>query len=185
MNAVETERLLLRPFEEDDLDFLDQLHGDEEVMRFILGHTRTHAENKAYLANLLDWQKKYGLGQRIVLRKSDGVAVGRCGYSLWTGMERQGMEYYDFDPKSLTDGEKTFQITELGYSFSRNVWGKGYATEAASAMRDTGLRDLKLEKIISLIDQKNTASMAVAERIGLTRGDACMCHNALAWKYSL
>jgi len=184
-NHVETERLIIRPFVAADIEFLDQLHSDIEVMRFTLGRTRSHAENLKYLANLLSLEKDHGLGQRIVLTKQDGRAVGRCGYSVWSGVKRQGRVHYNFDSESLKAEETVFQMKELGYSFLREEWGKGYASEAAAAMRDYGRDILELDQVTALIDQENTASMAVAERIGLKRGAACLIGKAPSWHYSL
>lgn len=56
---------------------------------------------------------------------------------------------------------------EIGYRLARPFWGKGYATEAAMAVRDYGFDSLGFDRLISLIDPDNTASVRVAEKTGL------------------
>jgi len=56
---------------------------------------------------------------------------------------------------------------EIGYRLARSVWGKGYATEAAKAVRDYAFNVLRLERLIAMIDPSNIASIRVAEKIGM------------------
>ena len=57
---------------------------------------------------------------------------------------------------------------EIGYLFLRKFWGRGLATEAATAARDHGFNTLGYERLVSLIDPGNLASRRVAEKVGLT-----------------
>ncbi len=183
MTQLETDRFILRPFKEQDIDFLDALHSDEKVMRYILGRTRSHEENLAYLQRLLNLEESHGIGQRIVIRKSDHKPVGRCGISFFYGVEIEGVKDYYFDPKAIPEGMTSTRVFELGYTFHQDVWGKGYATEAASAMRRYALDVQKLPEVHSLIIQENKGSVAVAEKIGAKKIGACLCLGNPAWDY--
>ena len=57
---------------------------------------------------------------------------------------------------------------EIGYMFQRPFWGHGYATEAAAACRDWAFTHFRYEYVVSYIDPRNTRSLAVAKRIGMT-----------------
>lgn len=183
MTTVETARFILRPFEEQDIEFLDELHGDARVMRYILGRVRTHDENMAYLKKLQDVQEQYGIGQRIVILKENGKPVGRCGISFFYAIREKGMPSYYFDPGALPEGVAAQRIHELGYSFLRQAWGKGYATEAAVAMKNYGLNIQKFPEMHSIIVQENTGSVAVAEKIGAKCLGKCLCLGKPAWDY--
>lgn len=183
MTIVETERFILRPFEEQDIDFLDQLHSDEIVMRYVLGRKRNHDENIAYLKRLVSLQEEYGIGQRLVIRKSDNQPVGRCGMSFFYGIWENDIPSYYVDTKAIPEGAEVTRVTELGYTFLRDSWGKGYATEAAIAMRDHGLRKQKFLQLHSIIIQENKGSVAVAEKIGAERAGECLCMGEPGWDY--
>jgi len=165
----------MRPFAARDIDFLDELHGDGLVMRYILGRVRSHDENIAYLDRLLNWQKDHGIGQRIVIRKADNRPVGRCGMSFFYGLRTGDMTSYELDPKAFPDGAEVTRVTELGYTFLHRQWGKGYASEAAAAMRDYGLNIQKFPELHSIIIRENTGSLAVAEKIGAKLHADCFC----------
>ncbi|HEC01151.1 MAG TPA: N-acetyltransferase [Sphingomonadales bacterium] len=183
MTTVETDRLILRPFTAQDIDFLDILHSDPLVMRYILGRTRSHEENIAYLNRLIEWQADHGIGQRLVIRKEDNQPVGRCGMSFFYGAQVDGILSYQLDPKAFEgDGEVT-RVIELGYTFQRSEWGKGYASEAAAAMRGYGLNVQKFPELHSVIVKKNKGSVAVAEKIGAKRLTECLCLGSPAWDY--
>lgn len=184
MTTVETERFILRPFEERDIDFLDLLHSDKMVMRYIRGRTRSHDENIVYLNNLLEAQEQHGIGQRIVIRKQDNRPVGRCGLSFFYGIWENDMPSYYFDPDTIPEGEEATRVVELGYTFLRQSWGKGYATEAASAMRDYGLNEQKFLQLHSIIVKENLGSIAVAEKIGAICMEECLCMGLPGWDYA-
>lgn len=181
ITIVETDRLTLRPFEAGDIDFLDELHGDLRVMRYILGRVRSHDENIAYLKRLFELEESHGIGQRIVIRKDDNRPVGRCGMSFFYRIYEQDIPSYHVDPAVMTDGAS--RVTELGYSFLQEYWGRGYASEAAAAMRDYGLKVQKFPHLHSIIIQENTGSIGVAEKIGAKRMRECLCLGRPGWDY--
>ena len=103
------------------------------------------------------WER-HGLGLFSVLRKEDERFVGRIGYLLW-----------DTDRWVNAMHERS----STGISSSRSAgpsrpqfWGNGYATEAAIACRDYAFAELGRERVISLIEPDNVASIRVAEKIG-------------------
>ncbi|MFG2949760.1 GNAT family N-acetyltransferase [Streptomyces adustus] len=142
--VITTERLRLRPLTEADADWWVGLHADDEVNRFVGGYTREQAA-----ARLRDIQQQWtqrGHGLCAVELRSTGRAIGRCGLNWW----------------------EQFGETEIGWTFARTHWGRGYATEAAQAVLAWGFGSLGLSQITAMIHHGNTASSAVARRLGFT-----------------
>lgn len=181
---IESERLFIRPANEGDFAFLHHIHSDPDVMKFILGRTRTEDESRDYLAELMSLYETHKMGQFIVFEKETRQPLGRCGYSFFMGQEEDGLTSYYWGADALSDNPDREEVIELGYTFSRESWGKGYASEAAKAMFPYGRDVLKIPTITSLINQQNTASIKVAERNGLKRGNACRILGELSWTYS-
>jgi RimJ/RimL family protein N-acetyltransferase len=95
-----------------------------------------------------DWET-YPAGKFIVERGDDGAVVGRVG-----------LKYYD--PETWERSAARDAQPELGWAVAREHWGRGYATEAAGAVRDWARND----RLISLITTDNVRSQAVARRLG-------------------
>ena len=145
--VCETGRLILRRFTMDDLPPLVALHSDSEVSRF-LGGVKTPEQSRQRLLEWIAEYGQYGFSKWAVVLRSTGEFIGRCGLSL---------EKFD----DLSDWE-------LGWTFARAHWGHGYATEAAAAARDHCFSKLNLKRLISLIRPGNSASIRVAERLGMS-----------------
>jgi|TARA_R110002096_G_scaffold436056_1_gene666483 RimJ/RimL family protein N-acetyltransferase len=174
MYTLETERLILRPFDKDDIAFLDYLHSDAEVTRYTSGRTRSHAENVAYIITMLDLYTR-DIGHLLVLRKSDNMPVGRCGLFTFYGINDGERDWYYFTgPQSVRKPGEIFELIELGYSFARDYWGQGYATEAATVVRDYAFEHLGYESLSSLVIKENTASIRVAQKMGADKAINCM-----------
>jgi len=144
--VCETSRLILRQFTRDDLEPLAAMHLDVEVGRFI--GVKTVEQTREGLEQWLAQYERYGFSKWAVVLRGGEELVGRCGLSL----ER-------------IDGA---DVWELGWTFARAYWGKGYATEAAQAAMEYSFRVLGHRRIISLIRIGNVASVRVAEKIGMT-----------------
>jgi RimJ/RimL family protein N-acetyltransferase len=140
-----TERLRLRAFQQDDLDAWAAIVGDEETARFV-GGVRDRAEAWLRLAIYLGHWELRGYGLWAVEERDSGRFVGRAG--LWFPEE--------------------WPELEVGWTLSRDVWGRGYATEAGRAAVEWGRSELGLTRIASVISVGNTRSIAVAERLGMT-----------------
>jgi RimJ/RimL family protein N-acetyltransferase len=97
----------------------------------------------------LEHQETHGYGLFSVLLTENGLLIGDCGLEH---MEVCG----------------TPEV-ELGYDLRSDYWGKGLATEAAIAVRDFAFGELGLPRLISLIRPSNTASLRVAENVGMRR----------------
>ncbi|MGW2824703.1 GNAT family N-acetyltransferase [Streptomyces sp. NPDC001443] len=141
---ITTERLRLRPLTEADTDWWVQLHADDDVNRFVGSYTREQAA-----ARLHDIQQQWarrGHGLAAVELRSTGEVIGRSGLNWW----------------------EQFGETEIGWTFARAHWGRGYATEAAQAVLGWGFGPLGLKQITAMIHPGNTASSAVAGRLGFT-----------------
>jgi [ribosomal protein S5]-alanine N-acetyltransferase len=156
---LETERLVLRPLRIDDLDALAAFYADPEVMRFIgAGGPVGRNDAKTSLAWMIRVFELDGFGQLAVTRKEDGIFIGRCGLLVW---QTDGWQ-----STSRAEGKGDTEL-EVGYTLGRPYWGRGYATEAATAVRDFALTELGATRLIALIRPGNVASERVAEKLGM------------------
>lgn len=145
MLTLDTDRLILRPFHESDLDAYAAMCADAEVMRYIgEGRTATRAEAWRQIAMFLGHWQLRGFGIWAVEERASGRLVGRIGF---------------FEP----EGWPGF---ELGWLLARESWGKGYATEGARRALAHAFGAMGRAHVISLIYPANAPSIRVAERIG-------------------
>jgi ribosomal-protein-alanine N-acetyltransferase len=143
---IETPRLTLRPFTQDDLDSLAALNADKEVMRYIGdGNPQSTEQTAARLAAILEHRKKHGFGLWSVMEKARGEWVGFCGLQF------------------LEDTDEV----EVGYRLARRFWGVGFASEAANASLRYGFDDLSLNQIVAVVHPENHASQRVVSKLGL------------------
>ena len=151
---LETDRLILRKWRDDDLDGVLAMNSDPEVMRFIGdGHVHDRAEAADMLAYVRRGWDEHGFGRWAVERRSDGALAGFCGVGfLGWSPELQG------EP-------------EIGWRLRRSLWGVGYATEAAIASRDDFFRSTDYDHLISLSNPGNVASERIMEKLGMRRVD--------------
>lgn len=146
--TLETERLILRAFEANDIDAYASMVADTEVSKFISlgGKPMDRLEAWRSMAMQLGHWQLRGFGQWAVEEKETGLFVGRLGL------------YYP----------DTWPAREIGYALAHDHWGKGYASEGAAAARDFAFETLGWNDIISIISPANTRSQAVAQRLGET-----------------
>jgi RimJ/RimL family protein N-acetyltransferase len=143
---LETDRLILRPTLSEDLPAWTAMMQDPETCRFIGGVQPPSLAWRGFMAMFGAWRAT-GFGMFSVLERDSGRWIGRCG--PWSPPEWPG--------------------TEVGYSFAREVWGRGYATEAAAAATDWAVEVLGWDDIIQTIDPANVPSQKVAIRLGATK----------------
>jgi [ribosomal protein S5]-alanine N-acetyltransferase len=174
---LETDRLILRPLRMGDLDSLAEWYADPEVMRYIgPGEAIDRDRSQASLERMIASFEADGFGQLAVERKEDGALLGRCGILVW--------DPETWAPTRASEAEGPVEI-EVGYLFGRDHWGQGYATEAASAVRDWALANLQPERLIALIQPGNERSSGVARKLGMAPGDEIEIFGKRAVVYSL
>ncbi len=169
--TLETERLILRRLDHTDLGYFVGIHADPEVARYIgAGNPRPQAETERWFQDIQDSYRNANLGQLTVIRKSDGARIGRCGLSdaviettATPGQLRKGWFFSAHAPVDV-DVEK---LPELGYTFGRDNWGKGYATEAARSVYEYAQSQSAYPAIMSVIHAGNLGSRAVVMKFGV------------------
>jgi RimJ/RimL family protein N-acetyltransferase len=147
--VLETERLVLRRFTDDDVDSLVELDSDPSVMRFITGGRttpRSEVEQEVLPAFLRHYARWPAWGFFAAEDRASGVFMG------WFHL-RPGDEDSDDE-------------VELGYRLRRAAWGKGYATEGARALIDHAFR-LGAQRVYATTMVANVASRRVLEKAGL------------------
>lgn len=148
--VLETPRLTLRELVPEDEDALAAMFADPEVMRWIgSGGVRTRRDARSAIRRQLDAYRDRGYGEWAATLRGSAEPIGMCGLIHWPDID--GIEEI-----------------EVAYLLARHVWGRGYATEAATAIRDRALRELRRDRLISLVYHDNVASMNVARKIGMT-----------------
>ncbi len=164
MRALQTQRLTLREFEPEDVDALATILSDPETMRYYpmsfdrAAVTDWIRRNRARYAN-------DGHGLWAMILNSTGELIGDCGLVCQS-----------------VDGADEI---EIGYHVRRDLWGHGYATEAARGCRDYGFANLKVDRLISLIHPANLASCRVAEKNGMTIWKEVTRANLLHYVYAI
>jgi ribosomal-protein-alanine N-acetyltransferase len=147
MVILETERLLLREFVPGDADALAAVISDPETMRFY-PEPRDRAGVESWIERNRRRYRDDGHGLWAMILKSSGDVIGDCG------LTRQTVDGVD--------------EIEIGYHVRRDLWGRGFAPEAAGVCRDYGFGHLGTERLIALIRPENLPSRRVAEKIGLS-----------------
>jgi RimJ/RimL family protein N-acetyltransferase len=165
MVEIETERLLLRGWRDEDVEPCSGMCADPEVMRFIgEGSTLTREQSEAQISRFVRHWDERGFGLWALEEKGTGTFVG------FAGLAHQ---------EDWAEGEHK---TEVGWRLDRAFWGRGLATEAAKAGVACGFETLGLERIISIIQLGNMASRRVAEKAGLSpRGETCWRGTPVVW----
>jgi RimJ/RimL family protein N-acetyltransferase len=143
---IETERLILREFRDEDIEFLAALMADPEVMRFSLRGPITDREKvKGFLQKIIDRYPDYGL--YVAQLKGGNQPIGFVGLA-----------------NQVIDGEDK---VELGYRFFPAYWGKGYAQEGAKAVCQYSFEHFQIKELICIIEPTNVRSIALAKKIGM------------------
>jgi RimJ/RimL family protein N-acetyltransferase len=145
---LETPRLLLRELKPADLDFTETLLGDEQTMRFY-PQRYTRADAEAWLKRQLDRYARDGHGLWLVVLKETRQPAGHVGLV-----------------NMLVEGET---MPETGYLIHRPFWRRGFATEAALAVRDHAFAALNKPFVVAQIREVNVPSQGVARKLGMRR----------------
>lgn len=133
----------------DDLDDLFTLYQSPEVRKYYSEGIPSYAETQQELEWMIEQcYVKYGFGMWATIYKATDKFIGRCGL---TPMDIEGHEEI-----------------EVGYMLAREYWGQGLATEAAKAILQYGFDELKLSRLICVINPGNEASSKVAAKMGMT-----------------
>lgn len=145
---LETGRLLLREFRQDDFEAYAAMLADPDVARFLAdGRPLSRAEAWRQMAMFAGHWVLRGFGVWAVEERATGRFIGRIGC---------------FQP----DGWPGF---EIAYTLARSAWGRGYAREGAAASLAYARDVLRRDRIISIIRPANTRSIRVAESLGASR----------------
>lgn len=147
MPTLETQRLILRSFQEKDVDCMEQLFANPDFMRFSLGVFTERKQTVAFIEKVMGWDRAGIPSQFAVLRRGENEVLGYCGFF--------------YHP------EHGIEDIEIGYRLNPNYWNRGLITEAARAVRDYGFRERKLSDVISLVHPENIPSRRVAEKNGM------------------
>lgn len=153
MIYLETDRMLLRDWSGDDLEPFAAMNADEKVMEFYPA-TVSREDSDALAMRLQQDMDLIGFGLYAVEVKSTGDFIGYVGIS-------QVRFPADFAP-----------ALEIGWRLAAESWGHGYATEAARACMAHAFSKLGFADLVSFTTRGNTKSIAVMERIGMSRNPA-------------
>jgi len=147
MVILETDRLILRQFTTDDAEFILELVNEPSFIQNIGDRgVRTLEDARSYILRVaVASYEKNGFGLYLVRLKESGQAIGMCGL-----IKRDGLEDVD-----------------IGYAFLPKFWSKGYALEAASAVRDYARGVIGLKRLVAITDPENQGSIRLLEKIGL------------------
>jgi ribosomal-protein-alanine N-acetyltransferase len=146
MFRLETERLVIRPLEPDDRPTFTGFTRDPEVMRYVHGGLPySEAEVDEFFSRQARQLAEHDVCMGALIEKASGRMVGIAG----------------------TQPLGTTGDLEIGWWLSREVWGRGYATEAGGAAMRHVLETLRRPRVVAVIDPPNDASKRVVARLGM------------------
>ncbi|MFY1577118.1 GNAT family N-acetyltransferase [Verrucosispora sp. WMMD703] len=156
MRTIASDRLLLRPWHEEDADFLLDLESRWEVVRFLGTRPTLLNSREDALASIAR--------RRAIDDPIHGI------WAITTATDRRLVGNLLLKPIPLSAGEPTGRPTdvEIGWHLHPDAWGHGYATEAAAAVLDDAF-ERGLTRAIAVTKPDNHASQAVCRRLGMTR----------------
>jgi len=150
LGDVLTRRLRVRRLDREDLDGLAAIFADADVWRFEYGRGLTRVETEAFLARQLKLWVDYGFGGCAVREVDLPDLIGVVGLAVPTVFQA------------------LLPPVTVGWRFSPTAWGKGYATEAATAVLDQAFATMALDRVGCVTGAENLRSVALAERLGMS-----------------
>jgi RimJ/RimL family protein N-acetyltransferase len=160
MVVLETERLVLRRFTEEDAEALLWLDSDPEVLRYVgrkpLPDVESYREH-IRCRFLPYYDRPGGHGPWAIVERAGGAFIGGC--SLKPALDAPHAAAMAYGPGEV----------ELGYGLRRSSWGRGYATELARALVRMAFTSLDAARVVASASAANTASIRVLEKAGLLR----------------
>jgi ribosomal-protein-alanine N-acetyltransferase len=151
---LQTDRLLLRELVAQDAAAVEKVLGDPVAMQYYPAAFDRNAVEE-WIQRNIDRYERDGHSFWAMTFKSSGELIGDCGC-----------------PLQEVEGRNEI---EIGYHVRRDLWGKGYATEAAQACMEHAFNRLGAERVISMIRPENQQSRRVAEKNGM------ICQKIIFW----
>jgi [ribosomal protein S5]-alanine N-acetyltransferase len=145
---METERLILRLYDENEKSLLTELFTDEDVMKHVDTGVMTIEKAEALWKKLIeDFYPKGKDTIYAVFAKTDGRYIGHA---------------------SIRPRPEKTEDWEIGYILRKEEWGKGFATEIAARLIKFGFENLNLPEVFATIDDDNLGSIKTAEKAGMS-----------------
>ncbi|UFH33243.1 GNAT family N-acetyltransferase [Chryseobacterium sp. C-71] len=160
---LETERLILREIVLEDVEAFFAMDSNPEVVKYVGIQPLTDISQSAeMIKSIRNQYTENGIGRWAVIRKEDGKLVG------WSGL------------KLIKEINNHQNIHDLGYRFTPEYWGKGYATETSIAVLNYAFNEMKLDQVFAYADVENDISNHVLRKLGfeeketfIDEGDNC------------
>lgn len=141
---IRTQRLTIRPLRPSDAEAMLTVYSDPEVTRFIPGGVRDMHATRQRVADLIAHHDCHGVSKWAVTLSDSSLLIGDCGLQFLPGRPE----------------------LELGFHFARAYWGRGYATEAASACLAWALTN-RTERILAVVDPQHRSSQRVLTKLSM------------------
>lgn len=148
MVSIQTERLVLREFTQDDYEAIHKGASNLNVVRYMTWGPNKEDDSRRFIQYAIQTQIVRPRIHNQLAVTLEGKVVGGC----------------DFNINSSEHGEG-----EIGYLLDEPYWGKGYATEIARALIDFGFREHNMHRIIAKCDARNEGSFNIMEKCGMKR----------------
>ena len=152
--VLETERLILREFQEGDVEAVYEYGSDAEANKYVSWGPKSEEDAVEFVRKaLVDQQEQPRSAFNFaVVTRTDNKLIGRCGIST------RGM---------TVDIPNSKEEAEIGYAINRKYWNQGYVTEAAKRVLQFGFEELGLHRIYASCRAANIASVHVIEKTGM------------------
>lgn len=148
ISTMHTKRLTIRPFKYEDINDVHEYASNPEITKYMLFGPNTYEDSMNFVHLIIDtWYKEIPLKHYEMIVELQGHVIGAVSIHL---------------TDDLTEGE-------MGWILKKEYWNQGYITEAAKALKEFAIMELKVKRITAHCDSRNIASMKVMEKIGLKK----------------
>lgn len=165
---LETDRLILRPFELSDAEALFDMDKNPEVHKYLWNKPLTKIEEVHDYINMVRQQYiDNNIGRFSTILKETGELIGWTGIKFVTGhIENGNTNFYDY-----------------GYRLNEKFWSKGYATEASVAWLDYGFNTMKIDKMNAYTHTENGASNHILQKVGMNFIEDYLDKDNVLWRW--
>lgn len=166
MTVLTTDRLIVRELTVDDIEALYNIYQDPEIREYLDDfHDSLIVEKEKHIAYIKNIYHFYGFGFWGIFLKEDQQLIGRCGIEL-----------------KLINNVPEY---EIGYLLGKAYQGYGYARECATAVITYSFTELKIPRIVAIIDKSNIRSLHLAKLIGMKQSGECLRNHRSCYRYEI